>query len=84
MALLYGFAAPCLFGVVFLHKAKQGRLLCADSTHKSLPHQRTAPIHHESAKAVYLLSFLLVMGIAMCFLWEIFFKVFGFGQSDVR
>ena len=24
-AILYGFAARCLFGVVFLHKAKQGR-----------------------------------------------------------
>ena len=25
MAILYGLAARCLFGVVFLHKAKQGR-----------------------------------------------------------
>ena len=38
MAILYGFAACCLFGVVFLHKVKQGRLLFAVSTHKSLPH----------------------------------------------
>ena len=30
MAVLYGFAARCLFGgVVFLHKAKQGRGLYA-------------------------------------------------------
>ena len=42
MAILYDFAARCLFGVVFLHKAKQGRWLCAVSTHKSLPLQRTA------------------------------------------
>ena len=42
MAILYGLAARCLFSVVFLHKAKQGRWLCAVSTHKSLPHQRTA------------------------------------------
>ena len=42
MAILYGLAARCLFGVVFLHKAKQGRWLCVVSTHKSLPHQRTA------------------------------------------
>ena len=42
MAILYGLAARCLFGVVFLHKAKKGRSLCAVSTHKSLPHQRTA------------------------------------------
>ena len=49
MALLYGFAARCLFGVVFLHKAKQGGWLCADSTHKSLPHQRTA--HRFTMKA---------------------------------
>ena len=29
MAILYGFAARCLFGVVFLHNAKQGKLLLA-------------------------------------------------------
>ena len=39
MAILYGFAARCLFGVVFVHNAKQGRLPCAVSSHKSLPHQ---------------------------------------------
>ena len=40
-----------------------------------------APIHHESAKCqVDLLSLPLVMGVAMCFLWEMFFKVFGSGQ----
>ena len=33
---------------------------------------------------VSLLSFPLVMGIAMCFLCEMFLKVFGSGQSDVR
>ena len=42
MAILYGFAARFLFGVVFLHKAKEGRWLCAVSTHNLLPHQRTA------------------------------------------
>jgi len=42
MAILFGFAARCLFGLVFLQKAKQDRWLCADSTHKSLPHQRIA------------------------------------------
>ena len=42
MAILYGFAARCLFGVVFLRNAKQGRLLCAVSTHKSLLRQGTA------------------------------------------
>ena len=31
MAILYGFAARCLFCVGFLHYAKQGRLLCAVS-----------------------------------------------------
>ena len=31
MAILYGFAARCLFGVVSLHKAKQGRWLCVQS-----------------------------------------------------
>ena len=32
------FEARCLFVVVYLHKVKQGRLLCAVATHKSLPH----------------------------------------------
>ena len=40
MAILYGFTARCLFGVVFLHNAKQGKLLRAVLTHKSLPQQR--------------------------------------------
>ena len=31
-----------MFGVVFLHNAKQGRLLCVVSTPKSLLHRRTA------------------------------------------
>ena len=48
MATLYCFAARCLFGVVFLHKAKQGRWLCAVSAYKSLPHQRTAHESHQS------------------------------------
>ena len=54
MATLYCFAARCLFGVVFLHKAKQGRWLCAVSAYKSLPHQRTAHrfTRHESAKSL--------------------------------
>ena len=39
MAILCGFAARCLFGVVFLHKG----------AHKSLPHQRTA--HRFTMKA---------------------------------
>ena len=53
MAILLGFAARCLFGVVFLRKAKQGRLLFAVLTHKSLPHQRTAyAIHHESVQSL--------------------------------
>ena len=54
MATLYCFAARCLFGVVFLHKAKQGRWLCAVSAYKSLPHRRTAHRFtcHESAKSL--------------------------------
>ena len=40
MAILHGFAVRCLFGVVFLHNAKQGKLLCAVLTHKSLQQQR--------------------------------------------
>ena len=42
MAILYGFAVRFLFGVVFLHKAKEGRRLCAVSTQNLFPHQRTA------------------------------------------
>ena len=53
MAVLYGFATRCLFGVVFLHEAKQGRWLCAVSTHKSLPHRKNrAPFHHKRAKSL--------------------------------
>ena len=54
MATLYCFAARCLFGVVFLHKAKQGRWLCAVSAYKSLPHQRAEYrfTRHESAKSL--------------------------------
>ena len=44
------FAARCLFSVVFLHKAKQDRWLCAVvSTQKSLPHLRT--VHRFTMKA---------------------------------
>ena len=48
MATLYCFEACCLFGVILLHKAKQGRWLCAVSAYKSLPHQRTAHESHQS------------------------------------
>ena len=51
--------------VLFSYKAKQGKWLCADPTHKSLPHQRTA--HRFTTKApnpligswVRLISYLL-------------------------
>ena len=36
------FAARCLFGVVFLHKAKQGRVTVCSFNSKSLPRQKTA------------------------------------------
>ena len=36
---------------LFLHKAKQGRWLCAVATHKVLPLKNCALIHHESAKS---------------------------------
>jgi len=48
MAILHGFAARCLFGVVFLHNTKQGRLLCVVSAHKS---KNSAPIRHENDKS---------------------------------
>ena len=44
IVILYGFEDRCLFGVAFLNNAKLGRLLCAVSTHKSLPHQRIAQL----------------------------------------
>ena len=80
MATLYCFAARCLFGVVFLHKAKQGRWLCAVSAYKSLPHQRTAHRFtcHESAKSLtrgHSLIFSLVMGIVLCFVGNFFESV---------
>ena len=34
MAVLYGFTARCLFGVVFLFKSEQGRWVGAVLTHK--------------------------------------------------
>ena len=61
MAILYDFEARCLFGIIFLHNAKQGRLLCAVSTHKSLPPQLTA---HLFAMITQNPS---MPGIAMCF-----------------
>ena len=89
MATLYCFAARCLFGVVFLHKAKQGRWLCAVSAYKSLPYQRTAHESHPSWERQILkarsVSYLFPSSWALrCVLWEIFLKVFGSGQSDVR
>ena len=89
MAILFCFAARCLFGVVFLHKAKQGRWLCAVLAYKSLPHQRTAHrfTRHESAKSLrpgQSLIFSPRHGYCVVILWEIFLKVFGSGQSDVR
>ena len=82
MAILYGFAARCLFGVVFLHKAKQGRWLCAVSTRKFLPHQRTAPCRFTTKPSntsgmVSLLSLPLITGIAMYFFVGIFFERSG-------
>ena len=80
MDILYGFAARCFFGVVFLLKAKQGRVtVCSLNSQISPASKNSAPIHHESAKSFgpgRLLSLPLVMGIAMCLMWEIFFKVF--------
>ena len=49
MAILNGFAALCFCGVFSYKNAKQSRLLCAVSSHKSLPHQRTA--HRFAMKA---------------------------------
>ena len=71
MATLYCFAARCLFGVVFLHKAKQGRCLCAVSAYKSLPHQRTAHESHPSWERQ------ILKGRSVSYL-------FPSGQSDVR
>ena len=88
MEFSYGFAARCLFGVVFLRNVKQGRLRCAVSTHKSLPQQRT--VHRFALRAlnpqgqVSLLLLPLIMGIAMYFLRDILLKVFASGQPDVR
>ena len=90
MATLYCFAARCLFGVVFLHKAKQGRWLCAVSAYKSLPYQRTAHESHPSWERQILkarsVSYLFPSSWALrCVLWEFFFESVWFsGQPDVR
>ena len=85
MATLYCFAALCLFGVVFLHKAKQGRWLCAVSAYKSLPHQRTVHrfTRHESAKSLrpgQSLIFSPRHGYCVVILWEIFWKCLVLGN----
>ena len=88
MATLYCFAARCLFGVVFLHKAKQGRWLCAVSAYKSLPYQRTAHESHPSWERQILkarsVSYLFPSSWALRCVFFFFLKVFGSGQSDVR
>ena len=85
MAILYGVAACCLFGVVFLHNAKQGMLLCAVSTAQISPSSKIrTPIHHGSTKSLRpgdgsLLSLPLIMGITMCFFFVgTFFESFRF------
>ena len=45
-------AARCLFGVVFLRKAKQGKWLCSLNSQISPASKNRAPIHHESAKSL--------------------------------
>ena len=87
MATLYGFLTRCLFGVVFLHKAKQGRWLCAVSTHKSLPHQRTA--HWFTWNRQFLKAWSVSHpsprhGYCDVFFVGNFLKGFDSGQSDVR
>ena len=79
-------SARSLFGVVFLHKWKQDRLLCPVSTHKS--YQRR--VHwlgweHQILKGPINFSSLpLIMGIAMSLWWEKLLRAFVSGQSGVR
>ena len=88
MAILYGFAARSLFGVVFLHKANMADdCRCSLNSQISPASKNRAPIHHESAKSLRPGQSLISSprhGYIMCILWEIFWKVFGSGQSDVR
>ena len=63
MAILYGFAARCLFCVGFLHYAKQGRLLCAVSNRVSwrigalfFHAKEICDLSHKTAKICYELS----------------------------
>ena len=61
--------------------------MCSLNSQISPASKNRAPIHDESAESlgqVSLLSLPLVMGIAMCYSWEMSMKVFGSGQSDVR
>ena len=74
MAILYGFTARCLFDVVFLHNAKQGKLLrelaCSLNSQIS-PATKTdcAPIRLESAKSLRQGESLISSLRWMCFLW---------------
>ena len=74
-------------GCIYIYK-KQGRLLCANSTHKSLVHHNTTcklTMSHKLLKTRKLSQFSPTrQNQAMPFWSEKFLKVFGSGQSTVR
>ena len=91
MATLYCFAASCLFGVVFLHKlikrSKAGDCVQSQFTNLSrFKEPRTdSPVMRAPILKARSVSYLFPSSWALrCVLWEIFLKVFGSGQSDVR
>ena len=85
MTISYSFAACCLFGVVFL-QSKAGDCVESQLTNLSLikePRTDSTSKRQILLGHVSFLSLPLVIGIVMCFLWEMFLKVFDSGQSDV-
>ena len=84
MAILYGFAARCLFGVVFLHKANMaGDCRCSLDSQISPASKNRAPIHHERAKSLRPGQSLISSprnGHIMRFLWTFFGKFLVLGN----
>ena len=82
------FAARCLFGVVFLHKAKQGRVTVYSLNSQISPaSNNSAPIHRESAKSLRPgQSHISSPRHRYCDVFFVgnVFESFGSGQCDLR
>ena len=84
ITILHGFDALWLFGVLFLRKWRQGRLLCPVTNLSCIKERRTdSPWNRQILLGQVSISY----SFRYCdvfFLWEHFLKFFVSGQSDVR